>query len=108
MTVKGFNLKDKRYRVTNLVVASVSLIEQETKEVMLDDKIKGRLDYIKKNQSFLSLVKSWQVKALQVAATLSDFVPEPEKRLNIKTNLSLKIDKFREENIPISRRRYSR
>lgn len=100
--------KRKKYKHDKLIVASVAEVERETQEHMLNKKIKGRLDYIKKNSSFLGLVKTWQVKALQVAAQLSDYIPEAEKRIEFKQNISNKIGNFRNENVPLTKRQYSR
>lgn len=108
--LKSLDLNEKRtrYKHDKLIVASVAEIERETQEHMLNKKIKGRLDYIKKNGSFLGLVKTWQVKALQVAAALSDYIPEAEKRLEVKQSISSKIGNFRNDNVPITKRQYSR
>lgn len=95
----------KKYQ--KLVIASSAQIERELNEELLNDKIKKRIQYIRKNQSFLGLVNSWKMRALEVATKLSDFIPEDDKRMIVKKSLADKIKSFRVENVPLVKRKYS-
>ena len=91
-----------------LKVSSITEVEKETKEYILNEKLKEKINFIKKNKSFLGLVQTWKIKTLEVAAKLSDFIPEQDTRIEMKCSISKKINEFRNDNLPITKRRYSR
>lgn len=78
-------------------------MRRELEEHKLSQKLDKSISIIKKNKAFLGLVDTWKAKVLDIAVTLTNYIPDDNTRLETKQKLSDKIKHFRNNKLPLGK-----